>query len=170
MCTCPHAQAPLGEGALLWSPFFLFWMGVVGRWQHDRVGRICTWPQGSLPRGRPRHGFACASSLAFEGLAPAAARLCCYCACAWREKRFVSFFFFCLFLFHSPYFFPRSSWSLLRLLLPPQSWSIRIPSMWPPVSSPFFYPPVSAKRSNTWPWLGVAPSHDAAPPPVLKSC
>jgi hypothetical protein len=59
VCACLHAQ---GRGIVT----FLFWMGVVGRWQHDRVGRICTWPQGSLPRGKPRHGFACASSLALR--------------------------------------------------------------------------------------------------------
>lgn len=158
-------------GGTTWYVALLFRMGVVGRWQHDRVGRICTWPQGSLPRGKPRHGFACASSLAFEGPAPAAAKCCYYLYCAWLVKTcrphfcfFISFYFL---LFNSSCFFPSSLLSM-RLLLPPQSSSIRTPSCGRPSHPLFFYPPVSAKRSNTWPWLGVAPSHDAAPPPVLQ--
>lgn len=62
MCVCVLVRMSRDWGVVT----FLFWMGVVGRWQHDRVGRICTWPQGSLPRGMPRHGFACASSLALR--------------------------------------------------------------------------------------------------------
>lgn len=91
--------------------------------------------------------------------------------CAWLVKTcrphfcfFISFYFL---LFNSSCFFPSLLLSM-RLLLPPQSSSIRTPSCGRPSHPLFFYPPVSAKRSNTWPWLGVAPSHDAAPPPVLQ--
>lgn len=87
-----------------------------------------------------------------------------------EEKRFVSFFFcmsFFFFVFFISLLLPAvfvAAVAAAPIIVNPNS------VLWPPVSSPFFYPPVSAKRSNTWPWLGVAPSHDAAPPPVLKSC
>lgn len=125
-----------------WLVALPFRMGVVGRWQHDRVGRICTWPQGSLPRGKPRHGFACASSLAFEGPAPAAARRCCcyyYVLCVGRRNVSSPFFFFwCIFFFLFSLLLPVvvvvvAAAAAAPIIVNPNS------VLWPPVSSPFFF-------------------------------
>ncbi|KAG8168037.1 hypothetical protein KVR01_003726 [Diaporthe batatas] len=81
---------------------------------------------------------------------------------------FVRQFFF-IFPSNPVYFFPPLS--LLRLMLLPQSLSIRTPSCGRPSHPLFFYPPVSAKRSNTWPWAWRGAPRMTLPHPLSsKSC
>lgn len=169
VCLCTFGD---GGGGVGWSPFSFGWVWWVGGSTTGSAGSAhglrdlfheASRDTDLLVRAR---WALRAQPLQLRDDAAAAAG---YCARGGR-KRFVSFFIFSrLSFFHSPCFFPSSS-SMLRLLLPPQSSSIRTPSCGRPSHPLFFYPPVSAKRSNTWPWLGVAPSHDAAPPRALKSC